>query len=221
MLVVNDIGSLLRSLELGGEFEQGRELLERIVSNGPLHGITTVMSSASEHAAPARMLGQFQQRIILHLDDRGAYRALGIEPVASPCRSPGRAITLPDLVEIQIGIDRRSRRGSRERASASDGPHGPAIVARTPDSVVALGVRRARPSTRNDGGACRSGSTPARCSRRSLQVHGPGGALILGDAGTGKSTVLTNIARCALARTPTSTFTPSPRRGARCCCCLG
>ena len=103
MLVVNDAGSLLRSLELGGEFEQGRDLLERIVSHGPLHGITTLMSSASEHAAPARMLGQFQQRIILHLDDRAAYRTMGIETGRIPVQVPGRAITLPDLVEIQIG----------------------------------------------------------------------------------------------------------------------
>ena len=102
VLVVNDVGSLLRNLEPGGEFEQGRDMLDRVVSNGPLHGITTLMSSPGDHGAPARMLGQFQQRMVLHLDDRSVYRALDIDSGRIPVSVPGRAITLPDLVELQI-----------------------------------------------------------------------------------------------------------------------
>jgi DNA segregation ATPase FtsK/SpoIIIE, S-DNA-T family len=198
MLVVNDAGSLLRSLELGGEFEQGRDLLERIVSHGPLHGITTLMSSASEHAAPARMLGQFQQRIILHLDDRAAYRALGIDTGRIPVPVPGRAITLPDLVEIQIGSIADLAAAVAERASASDAVHGPTIVARTPDSV-ALPEIADETEYSTDNWRLPIGLDTRTLHTATLQVRGPGGALILGDSGTGKSTVLTNIARCALA----------------------
>ena len=107
VLMVNDAGSLLRTLEPGGEYELGRELLERIVSNGPLHGITTVMTIVAEHAAPSRLLGQFKQRIVLHLDDRGVYRAMGVEPGRIPAQITGRAITVPELVEIQIAVGRR------------------------------------------------------------------------------------------------------------------
>jgi S-DNA-T family DNA segregation ATPase FtsK/SpoIIIE len=197
MLVVNDAGSLLRSLELGGEFEQGRDLLERIVSHGPLHGITTLMSSASEHAAPARMLGQFQQRIILHLDDRAAYRALGIDAGRIPVPVPGRAITLPDLVEIQIGSITDLAAAVAERASVSDAAHGPTIVARTPNSVSLSDIAGA---TEYAQGVWRLpiGIDTRTLQTATLQIYGPGGAMILGDSGTGKSTVLTNIARCAL-----------------------
>ncbi len=110
VLVVNDVGSLLRNLELGGEFEQGRDMLERIVSHGPLHGITTLMSSASENAAPARLLGQFQQRIILHLDDRGAYRSLGIEHGRVPEVVAGPGDHLAGSGRDPDRIDRRRSR---------------------------------------------------------------------------------------------------------------
>ncbi|MBK5332508.1 MAG: hypothetical protein JJD93_11085 [Ilumatobacteraceae bacterium] len=198
MLVVNDAGSLLRSLELGGEFEQGRDLLERIVSHGPLHGITTLMSSASEHAAPARMLGQFQQRIILHLDDRAAYRAMGIEVGRIPVPVPGRAITLPDLVEIQIGSIADLDAAVAERASISDSAQGPTTVARTPDSVSLSEIADVTEYSQ-DGWRLPLGLDTRTLQTATLQIHGPGGALILGDSATGKSTVLTNIARCALA----------------------
>ncbi|HVE19063.1 MAG TPA: FtsK/SpoIIIE domain-containing protein, partial [Ilumatobacteraceae bacterium] len=197
MLVVNDAGSLLRSLELGGEFEQGRDLLERIVSHGPLHGITTLMSSASEHAAPARMLGQFQQRIILHLDDRAAYRTMGIETGRIPVPVPGRAITLPDLVEIQIGSITDLAAAVAERASVSDTAHGPTIVARTPNSVSLSEIADATEYSQG-GWRLPVGLDTRTLQTATLQIHGPGGALILGDSATGKTTVLTNIARCAL-----------------------
>jgi S-DNA-T family DNA segregation ATPase FtsK/SpoIIIE len=197
VLVVNDVGLLLRTLELGGEFEQGRDMLERIVSNGPLHGITTLMSAASENAAPARMLGQFQQRIILHLDDRGAYRSLGIEPGRIPLPAPGRAITLPDLVEIQIGSIGDLAAAAEQRQNRPDAAHGPEAVPRTPEHVE-LSEFSGATELHDD-----RWQLPVGLDARSLQpavmhLHAPAGALILGDSGTGKSTVLANIARCAL-----------------------
>ena len=197
VLVVNDVGSLLRTLELGGEFEQGRDMLERIVSNGPLHSITTLMSSASESAAPARMLGQFQQRIILHLDDRSAYRTLGIDPGRIPVQAPGRAITLPDLVEVQIGSIADLSVAVEQRLDRQVTEEGPAGVPRTPDSVTLADV--AASAEHRDG----NWLLPVGVDTRSLQpallhLQAPGAALVLGDAGTGKSTMLTNLARCAL-----------------------
>ncbi|MEP7202717.1 MAG: FtsK/SpoIIIE domain-containing protein [Ilumatobacteraceae bacterium] len=198
VLVVNDIGPLLRSLELGGEFEGGRELLERVISSGPLHGITTLMSSASEHAAPARMLGQFQQRIILHLDERGAYRALGIEPGRIPVQVPGRAITLPDLVEIQIGSIGDLVEAVAVREGRFDASNGPTIIPRTPDAVPLEEYEHVTEYS-DDQWHIPIGLDIRTLQPALLKVQGPGGSLILGDSATGKSTVLTNIARCALA----------------------
>lgn len=197
VLAVNDVGSLLRSLELGGEFEQGRDLLDRLVSHGPLHGITTLMSSAGEHAAPARMLGQFQQRIILHLEDRGAYRALGIEPGRIPRRVPGRAITLPDGVEIQIASIDDLAAAVTERRDRTDATHGPTKIPRTPD-VVSLAEFGEGAAYQHDQWSLPVGLDTRTLLPAALHLHAPTGALILGDAGTGKSTLLTNIARCAL-----------------------
>ena len=78
-----------------------------------------------------------------------------------------------------------------------DAAHGPTIVARTPEQRLASEIDATRPNTRRADGASQSASTRARSNRRAA-LDGPGGALILGDAGTGKSTVLANIARCAL-----------------------
>ena len=143
VLLVNDVGSLLRNLEPGGEFEPGRDMLDRIVSNGPLHGITTLMSSPGEHGAPARMLGQFQQRLILHLDDRSAYRALEIDSGRIPAPVPGRAITLPDLVELQIASIADLEAAVAERSAGHDTVHGPVGVAHSPDGVSFAELSRA------------------------------------------------------------------------------
>ena len=197
VLVVNDVGSLLRTLEPGGEYEQGRELLERIVSNGPLHGITTVMTAVAEHAAPARLLSQFQQRIVLHLDDRGAYRTMGVEAGRIPPQIAGRAITLPDLVEIQIASITDVGTAVADRVDRPDEPAGPAPVVRTP-SRVALTEFIDASMYRDLRWSLPVGLDARTLEPAALHLERPGGALVLGDAGTGKSTVLANLARCAL-----------------------
>jgi S-DNA-T family DNA segregation ATPase FtsK/SpoIIIE len=142
------------------------------------------------------MLGQFQQRIILHLDDRGAYRALGIEPGRIPLQIPGRAITTPDMVEIQIALiaDLPTTVEARDQSGSALGPLG---IARTPPRVSVADVSDA---TEHNGQQWRLpvGLDSWTLRPRVLQLHGPGGALILGDTRSGKSTLLTNIARCAL-----------------------
>ena len=197
MLVINDVAALLRTLELGGEFEQGRDLLERIVSNGPMHGISTLMSAAVENAAPARMVGQFQQRIILHLDDRSAYRAMGIEPGRIPVQAHGRAVTLPDLVEIQIGMIADLAEAVADRRDRAGAAHGPQPVASTPVHV-SLPQFAGATEFRDDRWRLPIGLDARTLQPAALHLQRPGGALVLGDAGTGKSTVLANIARCAL-----------------------
>jgi DNA segregation ATPase FtsK/SpoIIIE, S-DNA-T family len=198
VLVVNDVGSLLRTLELGGEYEQGRDMLDKIVSSGPLNGISTLMSSASEQAAPARMLGQFQQRIILHLEDRSAYRSMNVEPGRIPPQVTGRAITLPDLVEIQIAAIADLATAVTDRAGQAHVAATPTAVPRTPEGVS---VAELTAATEHDHDRWRLpiGLDTRTLQPALLQVQGSGGALVLGDAGTGKSTVLANIARCALA----------------------
>ena len=197
VLDVNDVGSLLRTLEPGGEYEPGRDLLERIVSNGPLHGIITVMTTVGEHAAPARLLSQLQQRIILHLDDRGAYRTMGVEPGCIPPQIAGRAITLPDLVEIQIASVTDVGTAVADRDDRHDEPVGPLPVTRTPATVA---VARFIDETdyRDNQWSLPVGIDVRSLEPAALRLRAPGGALVLGDAGSGKSTLLANLARCAL-----------------------
>jgi S-DNA-T family DNA segregation ATPase FtsK/SpoIIIE len=197
VLVVNDIASLVRTLEPGGEFEQGRDLLDRLVTNGRLHGITMLMSSASEQAAPARMLGQIQQRIILHLDDRRAYRALGIESGRVPVQTAARAITAPDLVEIQIASITDLATAVADRRNGPGSTDGPVKVARTPSSVSVAQVSEATAHL-HDRWSLPVGLDLLTLRPSVMQLQAPGGALVLGDAGTGKSALLTNMARCAL-----------------------
>ncbi len=195
VLVINDLGSLLRSLEPGGEFEQGRDILDRVVSNGPLHGVTTLASSPGDHGAPARMLGQFQQRLILHLDDRSVYRALDIDSGRIPASVPGRAIALPDLVELQLASIADLEAAVAERRD--DTAHGPVAVARSPDGVSFAELSRAT-SYQHERWRLPVGLDTRTLQPGLMQLQAPDGALILGDAGTGKSTLLTNLARCAL-----------------------
>jgi hypothetical protein len=197
VLVVNDIGALLRTLELGGEYEPGREMLDHLASGGPARGITLLMSSTGEHGAPARLLGQFQQRIVLHLDDRVSYRALDVVSARIPMQTPGRAITVPDLVEIQIAtiadleaaVNARSKRPSGSRRSVA--------IARTPDEVYLDEISKST-EFQHDTWRLPVGLDTRTLEPGVLHLQAPAGALILGDAGAGKSTVLTNLARCAI-----------------------
>ena len=197
VLVVNDVGALLRTLELGGEYEPGREMLDRLATNGPAHGITVLMSSTGEHGAPARLLGQFQQRIVLHLDDRVSYRALDIVSARIPLPIPGRAITVPDLVEIQIATIADLEAAVAERGRRHDASHRAVAIARTPDDVFIDEISRAT-EFQHDTWRLPVGLDTRTLEPGVLHLQAPAGALILGDAGAGKSTVLTNLARCAL-----------------------
>lgn len=195
VLFVNEVTAFLRTLELAGELEQGRDMLERLVGKGPLHGICTVMSSAGEHGVPARLLGQFQQRVLLHLGDRSAYRALDIDSARVPMEVAGRAITAPDLVEIQIATIADLSAIVEARRDRDGDVDGPSKVLRTPPTVDAAELYK---STELAGGTWR---IPVGLDTRTLQpamlrLTAPGGGLVLGDSGTGKSTVLMNIARC-------------------------
>src|SRR3954447_10847687 len=155
------------------------------------------MTIVGEHAAPSRLLGQFQQRIVLHLDDRSVYRAMGVEPGRIPPQITGRAITVPELVEIQIASVADISAAVADRRDTHDEPHGPAPVAHTPATVSLTAFSH---DTRYHDGRW---NLPVGLDARSLQpaalrLERPGGALVLGDAGTGKSTLLANLARCAL-----------------------
>ncbi len=197
VLVVNDIGALLRTLELGGEYEPGREMLDRLASSGPAHGITVLMSSTGEHGAPARLLGQFQQRIVLHLDDRVSYRALDVVSARIPMQTPGRAITVPDLVEIQIATIADLEAAVNERSKRSSGPQRSVPIARTPDAVFLDEICKCT-EFQHDTWRLPVGLDTRTLEPGVLHLQAPAGALILGDAGAGKSTALTNLARCAL-----------------------
>ncbi|HEY7625609.1 MAG TPA: FtsK/SpoIIIE domain-containing protein, partial [Ilumatobacteraceae bacterium] len=195
VLFVNEVTAFLRTLELAGDLEQGRDMLERLVGKGPAHGITTVMSSAGEHGVPTRLLGQFQQRVLLHLGDRSAYRALDIDSARVPVEVAGRAITVPDLVEIQIATIAdlpAAVAARRERDSEADGP---SKVLRTPTTVSAAELGKA---TEFDHGTWRIpvGLDVRTLEPTMLRLTAPAGGLVLGDSSTGKSTVLVNIARC-------------------------
>jgi S-DNA-T family DNA segregation ATPase FtsK/SpoIIIE len=197
VLVVNDVGALLRTLELGGEYEPGRDMLDRLATNGPAHGITVLMSSTGEHGAPARLLGQFQQRIVLHLEDKVSYRALDIASARIPLPIPGRAITVPDLAEIQIATIADLESAVAARSNRHDVTQGALAIGRTPDDVFLDEISRAT-EFQNDTWRLPVGLDTRTLEPGVLHLQAPAGALILGDAGAGKSTVLTNLARCAL-----------------------
>jgi DNA segregation ATPase FtsK/SpoIIIE, S-DNA-T family len=133
----------------------------------------------------------------LHLDDRSAYRALGIDPGRIPIQAPGRAITVPDTVEIQIATITDLAAAIVERGDRGDAEFGPITVARTPDAVSLFELSGAT-EHHDDRWRLPVGLDSRTLKPAVLQLGAPAGALILGDAGTGKSTMLANIARCAL-----------------------
>lgn len=195
VVFVDDVVGMQRTLEQCGELDQGRDLLERVVGKGSAHGITAVVTCMSEHGVSPRLLPQFQQRIVLHLGDRSAYRAFELDPSRIPGEAPGRAISVPDLVEVQLATLTDLPALVADRSAHSNGMIGPAGVPHTPRLVPVDDLCKAADVT--DG----LWRLPVGLDTRSLdvallRVRPPAGALVLGDAGTGKSTVLTNIARC-------------------------
>jgi DNA segregation ATPase FtsK/SpoIIIE, S-DNA-T family len=197
VLLINDIGSLMRGFEPGGEFESGRDLLTRIITAGPLHGITTLITAASESGAPSRLFSQFRQRIILRLDDGNAYKNLGIDTGLVPAQIAGRAITMPDMVEIQIAAAGDIPTAVAQRESGVDPSPPAAAIAQTPTTVRLADLIEST-SCDQAGWLLPVGIDVHTLQPRTMALGQSEAALIVGDARTGKSGLLANIAHCAL-----------------------
>ncbi|MGB8859314.1 MAG: FtsK/SpoIIIE domain-containing protein [Ilumatobacteraceae bacterium] len=198
VLMVDDLGALLRELEFGGgiagEPALGYTLLSKIIADGPSRGVSTVMTAAGEAAAPSEMLGQFHSRLMLGLDDQADYSATFIEPSHSRGSLAGRAIALPGRVEVQLAVvsDLAAAVSSLQAAAVVVPTHD--LIPLTPTSIrladIIDGARH------DEVGWTVPIGLEAR-SLRSLTMTLPvgEGALIVGDAGTGRSALLEVVTR--------------------------
>jgi DNA segregation ATPase FtsK/SpoIIIE, S-DNA-T family len=197
VLVVDDISVLTRALELGDADSRGLETIERLVAHGPRAGVSVLVTSGSDAGVPASLLRHFASRVVLQLDDRRAYRALGVDGGRIPVQIAGRAITMPEQVETQVASlgDLASAVAMRAERPALLSP--PLPVPTTPTSVSLDTIIEAAAF---DGHSWRLpvGINTLTLAPIALHVPRGGGAMIVGDIGTGKSLLLATLACGAL-----------------------
>jgi len=195
VLLVNELGSLLRDFDLAGDADLVHGLLDSITEIGPAWGVTAVIAAAGESGPSAAVLHSFPRRVVLSLDDPSEYRALDIEWMRVPSSVSGRAIRLPDKVEVQIATVGEA---ALPEVLPDDQVPGAALVPRTPTVIPRSELME---FAGRDAAAWR---VPVGLHAYTLQpqlLTMPVGtaALIVGEARTGKSHVLETIARGMLA----------------------
>ncbi len=197
VLVVDDISVLTRALDLGDADSRGLDTVERLVAHGSRAGVSVLVTSGSDAGVPASLLRHFGSRVVLQLDDRRAYRALGVDGGRIPIQTRGRAITMPEQVETQIAsLDDLA---SAVTTSAERPPllSPPLPVPATPTTVSLDTIIDA---VAFDGHNWRLplGINTLTLAPIALHVPRGGGAMIAGDIGTGKSLLLATLACGAL-----------------------
>lgn len=206
VLLINDVAALLRHFESGGDMELGGKMLSRIIEVGPRHGMSTVVSAAGESGVPPEILAEFPGRALLSLDDRAEYRSFAVEPARIPSSVAGRAITLPEQIEIQLaslgGLEPAIQAvldlGGKAAAGAdgSDVPRA-ARIAPTPESIGFADVIGAAGHD-DHGWLLPIGLHAHTLQPLAMPLSRGDAALIVGEAGTGKAAVLEVVARAVL-----------------------
>ncbi len=165
----------------------GSAALLRLLRDGAAVGLTVVVTA--ERAVPgSRLTAAARSRMVLPLPDRADYAVAGIPPRAVPgSRPPGRALVGEDAVECQLALPRAR---AREWPTADD-DHRIRVVELPADPAFAPapGQRGSAPDvvqvTLGPGG---DDGRPI-----GLDLQRSGGLLVVGCAGSGRSTALASL----------------------------
>jgi DNA segregation ATPase FtsK/SpoIIIE, S-DNA-T family len=197
VLVVDDIGMLTRGLELGDAGSRGLKTIERMVAHGSRAGVSVIVTSGSDAGVPAPLLQNFASRVVLQLDDRRSYRSLGVDGSRIPMQIGGRAITMPEQVETQVASLGSLASAVAMRAERPQLLSPPTPIPATPTTVSLEAIIDA---VAFDGQTWRLpvGINTLTLEPIALQLPKGGGAMIVGDIGTGKSVLLATLACGAL-----------------------
>ncbi|WP_369139958.1 FtsK/SpoIIIE domain-containing protein [Modestobacter versicolor] len=199
LVLVDGYESLVGQLEEADPATGGADLL-RLVRDGGAVGVTVVLTA--ERALPgSRVAAAVRTRLVLPLPDRADYAVAGVLPRSVPGhRPPGRALVGEDAAECQLALPARPVRPLPDPPRATTG----AAVGPPPLRVVALPADPLLPLT---------GRAPEAGARSLWLPLGPGGddghvvgvdlgriggLLVVGPAGSGRSSALAAFARhCA------------------------
>jgi DNA segregation ATPase FtsK/SpoIIIE, S-DNA-T family len=202
LLLIDGYESLAAQLD-GAEPGTGSGALLRLVRDGAAVGLTCVVTA--ERAVPgSRVAAAMGHRLVLPFPDRADYAVLGIGPRSVPgCRPPGRALVGEDSAECQLAAPR------------SGAPMTGPPAAPPPVRVVALPADPALdlPEFRAAGGPLWLPVGPGDDDGQpvGLDLVRTGGLLVVGPAGSGRTSALTAFARhCAAAGARVLHLAPAP-----------
>ena len=199
VLLVDGFTSVRATL-LDGDDATEMACFERIVQDGPRHGIVIAATIDQPSAAPLPLLARAAERLLFRLADPGEALALGVASASVPAASapPGRCVIATTGLELQIA---RPELTVVPPPSDSHAAGGPEPIAERPavlsiDDVAVVPVRAAAGIRLPVGVGDASGEAEL------LHLHPGDHVAVLGPPRSGRTTALVTLAsqwRCAVA----------------------
>lgn len=214
MLVVDNYAGLSEQLEQAGEFD-AIAAMSQIVRDGPALGVFATLGSRSERGVPLRLANVIEHKMLFRLVDANAYSAFGLRPRDVPKLAPGSWIDSLTQEQGQIARYANGDMTAAVAAITSAWATDPAAVsaARLPEPVQVLGddyaldaLERSLGDLSSDTWTLPIGIDSASLTTATLRLASTEHALVVGGAGSGKSSTLATIATVAREHDPDLTI---------------
>lgn len=198
LVVVDRLEAVLGAFDGPGDMEI-REVLGRVIVDGPTFGLFPLLATARPGAMPSSLASSVAQRLCFRLADPFEYAAVGLAPREVPDLGRGRGF---DTAGRLIQIGRPSAEGLRRLLEARPSVNPPAPIAVLPERVP---VEAVSPLARvaDEGRFVPIGIGDRDLLPVGFRLHAGDHALIAGPARSGRTTTLVSIAHTAAAGDPT------------------
>ncbi|MCU1344221.1 MAG: putative FtsK/SpoIIIE family protein [Acidimicrobiia bacterium] len=194
LILIDDLGAVTEALE--SVDPSGPMQLASLVRNAASHGVWLIATARSERGPVASLFGSFEHRLVLRMADPSSYLLLGLRPRDVGVLPAGRAVSAPDGGQVQLA---RVNSGDVARVAETVGePARHVAPERRPRSVRVLGHEVGLFELPAPQFSDRGWVLPVGLDRRlrpvSLTLTAGGSALVVGPAGSGKTTALATLA---------------------------
>jgi S-DNA-T family DNA segregation ATPase FtsK/SpoIIIE len=197
LVVIERLEVVLGAFEGPGDIAV-REMLSRVVVDGPAFGILPLLSAARPGGVPPAISGSIGRRLCFRLADPFEYAAAGLAVRRVPELGRGRGFDSSGRL-VQIGTPSES--ALAKLAGTGPSVNRPVSIGRLPDRVPLAAVSGL--SSVVDGGRfVPVGIGDTDLAPIGLRLHAGDHVLVAGPARSGRTTTLATIARLAAAGDP-------------------
>ena len=214
VILVDDVGALRECLDERRDLHEVWPDLERVIRDGPPHGICAVLTAKQDRAVPGSLATQIPDRLVMRLDDPVAYATFGLTSSDVPDFVPGRAVRPDDATELQVVSPPASLAVSVAGLGVEPARHRPVERIDRLPGVIGIDEVIAAAELGDDAISVPVG-LDVRDAGPALSVVPFGeNVIVAGPPGSGRSSVLTAFARAAASVDPElAVFAVAPRGG--------